>query len=280
MKFASTLSLLIAVPLLAVAPAQAQDSRIRTITYVDGEVIRLDTCVSFQTMITFADNEKIENVAVGDAAQWQATPNKRGNLMFVKPFQRGAFTNLSVVTNRRTYAFELRTKDAAACKRGEVIYDLRFTYPKDEEEAREAAEKAAAAPASPAKPVSTLPEKRNTSYTYAGDPSLVPMRLFDDGQSTYLMWGEGVPFPAIYAVLDGKETLVNFGYREGFIVIEQVGPAFVLRRGDLTATVYNDAYVPPALDALSPQPRPETLRKADAATTPKKRTGWFGRKED
>ncbi|UDF05243.1 TrbG/VirB9 family P-type conjugative transfer protein [Asticcacaulis sp. AND118] len=280
MTFASSLSLLIAVPLLAAAPVMAQDSRIRTLTYADGEVVRLDTCVSFQTMITFADSEKIENVALGDATQWQATPNKRGNLIFIKPFQRGAFTNMSVVTSRRTYAFELRTKDAAACKRGEVIYDLRFTYPQDEEEARKEAEKKAATPPPAAtKPVSTLPEKRNTNYTYAGDASLVPMRLFDDGQSTYLLWGEGVAFPAIYAFIDGKESLVNFGYREGFIVIEQTGPAFVLRRGELTATVYNDAWTPPALDALSPQPRPETLRKADAAAS-KKRTGWFGRKED
>ncbi|MFT3996588.1 MAG: TrbG/VirB9 family P-type conjugative transfer protein [Asticcacaulis sp.] len=270
MKFPLFTPLLISAALLGPAPAQAQDSRIRTIDYVDGQVVRLDACLGFQTMITFGDNEKIENVALGDAAQWQATPNKRGNLIFIKPFIKSAFTNMSVVTSRRAYAFELRTKDAAACKKGEVIYDLRFRYKEEPE-----AVTANGAPETPAAPA--LPEKRNTAYTYAGDKDLVPLRLFDDGQSTYLLWGEGVAFPAIYAFVDGKESLVNFGYREGYIVIEQVGPAFILRRGELKATVYNDAFVPPSLDALSPQPRPETAAKPDA---PKKRTGWFGRKED
>jgi len=265
------LSLLTAAALLPAAPmAAAQDGRIRAIDYTDGQVVRLETCLGFQTMITFATNERIENVALGDAAQWQATPNKRGNLIFIKPFLKTAHTNMSVVTNLRTYAFDLGTKDAAACKKGDVVYDLRFRY-------ADAPAADATAPATDAPPVSALPEKRNTAYTYSGDKELVPLRLFDDGQSTYLLWAEGVAFPAIYAFVDGKESLINFGYREGYIVIEQTGPAFVLRRGELSATVYNDAFVPPALDALSPKPRPETNAKA---AKPKKRTGWFGRKED
>lgn len=260
---------LLSLALMSGAPmAAAEDSRIRTIDYADGQVVRLDTCLGFQTMITFAANERIENVALGDAAQWQATPNKRGNLIFIKPFLKTAHTNMSVVTNLRTYAFDLGTRDAAACKKGDVVYDLRFKY------ADAPAPEATPSDAN-AEPVSALPEKRNTAYTYSGDKDLVPLRLFDDGQSTYLLWAEGVAFPAIYAFIDGKESLVNFGYREGYIVIEQVGPAFVLRRGELSATVYNDAFVPPALDALSPKPRPDAKTEKT-----KKRTGWFGRKED
>ncbi|MDC7684576.1 TrbG/VirB9 family P-type conjugative transfer protein [Asticcacaulis sp. BYS171W] len=258
-------SVLLSALMLTAAGSAFADGRIRTIDYTDGAVVRLDTCLGFQTMITFGDSEKIENVAIGDAAQWQATPNKRGNLIFIKPFTKSAYTNLSVVTDRRAYAFELSAKDTAACKRGEVLYDLRFRYPNDPVENP--------APPPPEDIASTLPEKRNTAYTYAGEQTLVPLRMFDDGQSTYLMWAEGVAFPAIYALTDGKESLINFGYREGYIVIEQVGPAFILRRGDLKATVFNDAFVPPALDALSPQPRP-----VEQQPKPKK-SGWFGRKE-
>jgi type IV secretion system protein VirB9 len=121
--------------------------------------------------------------------------------------------------------------------------------------------------------LSSLPEKRNTAYTFSGSPELVPLRMFDDGTSTYLLWAEGTDFPAIYAIADQKESLVNFGYREGYIVIDQVAPAFILRRAELRAVLYNDNYIPPALDALSPQPRPEVSHR-------KRPKGLFGRSSD
>ncbi len=36
-------------------------------------------------MIEFGHGERIENVAVGDSSAWQVTPNKRANLLFLKP---------------------------------------------------------------------------------------------------------------------------------------------------------------------------------------------------
>lgn len=250
----------------------ASDPRVQTLAYVPGQVVRLETCVGFQSLITFADQERIENVALGEASLWQATPNKRGNLIFVKPFQTPAHTNMSVVTNKRTYTFDLRARDIQACRKGEGVYSLAFTYPDEPPPPPQAA---------PVDPGPGLPEKRNAAYTYTGAQTLVPLRMFDDGQATYLMWAEGVAFPAIYALADGKESLVNYGYRGGYIVIEQTGPAFVLRRGDLAATLYNDGFVPPVLDSLSPQPRTAPVPASVPASVPKRpRTGLFGRKEN
>ncbi|MFN3229747.1 MAG: TrbG/VirB9 family P-type conjugative transfer protein [Asticcacaulis sp.] len=277
MMSASLLSVVLFSASLATAPATKPasppsappDPRVQTLAYVPGQVVKLETCVGFQSLIQFADKERIENVALGEATLWQATPNKRGNLIFVKPFQTPAHTNMSVVTNLRTYNFDLKARDTQACQRGNGLYSLNFTYP---DEPVHTEPNTSLVPDSPG-----LPEKRNTAYTYTGERTLVPLRMFDDGQATYLMWAEGVAFPAIYALSDGKESLVNYGYRGGYIIIEQTGPAFVLRRGELAAVLYNDRFVPPALDTLSPQPRTAPPPPREPV---KPRSGLFGRKEN
>ena len=62
---------------------------------------------SIQTLIQFAEDEMIENIALGDAAAWQVTPNKRANMLFIKPLYARGRTNMTVVTNRRRYLFDL-----------------------------------------------------------------------------------------------------------------------------------------------------------------------------
>ena len=65
---------------------------------------------------------------LGDANQWQVMPNKRADLLFVKPLVAHAFSNMTVVTPRRVYNFELRSAPQAACRGGRVVYTLRFHY--------------------------------------------------------------------------------------------------------------------------------------------------------
>jgi type IV secretion system protein VirB9 len=243
-------------PALAQVSAVGSDDRIRNIKFDDGAVVQLDTCLGFQTMLSFADNEKVENIAIGDAAQWQATPNKRGNIMFIKPFVKSAHTNMTVVTDKRNYSFELNARDSTACRRGEVTYDLRFQYAPDPAPVVTADGQVVTEPAS------RLPEKRNTDYTFSGQADLVPLRVFDDGTSTYMRWSQGLVIPAIYALgYDGTESMVNFAHVEGYIVIEQIAPAFALRKGEGRTVLYNEGFTPPQLDANSPRPRPEPEKK-------------------
>ena len=231
------------------APEPA-DSHFRVIDYNPSGIVRLDGCLNFQTMISLADDEHVQNVGVGNSAAWQVTPNKRGNLLFVKPLTAGGFTNMTVVSDKRSYNFELRNASAAECAAGGVVYSLRFNY----------APEPSAAPKTtvPVDPDAFLPppEKRNSTYTYSGAVELVPLRVFDDGSSTYMHWVEGVSTPAIYALnSDNTESLVNYAARGDYIVVEQIAPAFVLRRGDQKATLYNDSYRLQGLDAQSPRPR-------------------------
>ena len=84
--------------LLHAAPARAEpDSRLHTVRYDAGAVVQLRGQRGYQSMIQFAADERIENVAVGDSAAWQVTPNKRADMLFLKPMLPDARTNMTVV---------------------------------------------------------------------------------------------------------------------------------------------------------------------------------------
>jgi type IV secretion system protein VirB9 len=243
-----------ALPASVMAQTYEPDSRLRTIDYDPAAVVRLEGCQNFQTMITLAPDEHVENVGVGDSAAWQVTPNKRGNLIFVKALASRGYTNMSMVSDKRSYSFELRMAPDSDCSHGRITYELRFRYPP-------APSTGTGTPVNPAPAPDPnaflpVPEKRNAAYTFTGAADLVPIRVFDDGISTYMKWATGVTAPAVYALnADNSESIVNYASRGDYFVVEQVSPGFVLRRGDQKAVLYNDTYAVQGLDSLSPKPR-------------------------
>ena len=131
-RFWLTLSAVAALALSA--PALADDPRLRTLVFDEAEVVRIDGKVLVQTTIKFAPDEVIENVAIGDSAAWQVQPNRAQTILFVKPLDPTARTNMTVVTSERTYLFDL-----VASPKNAALYVLQFRYPeleKAEEEAR------------------------------------------------------------------------------------------------------------------------------------------------
>lgn len=246
--------------LLASAASQAHaDARIRKLAYDPDTIVRLEGCFGFQTMVEFGPDERIENVGLGEAARWLVSPNKRANMLFVKPAYRTTHSNMTVTTDRRRYAFELTARDTAACRQGRVAYSVRFTYP---EEAAAAPVLTAAAPTPPEPPVPP-PEQRNAAYTFSGARENIPQRVFDNGHATFFRWSEGATTPAVFALASDKsETPVSFTSQGDYLVVAQVAPAYVLRRGNAVAVLYNDAYQTPSLDAGSPRPRPEATAEA------------------
>lgn len=243
--------------LLALSASQAQaDARIRKLAYEPDAIVRLEGCFGFQTMVEFGPDERIENVGLGEAAQWLVSPNKRSNMLFVKPAYRTTHSNMTVSTDRRRYAFELVARDTPACRRGAVAYSVRFTYP-DEPAAPLVT---AQANPTPPEPVVPPPEQRNAAYTFSGARENVPQRIFDNGRATYFRWTEGATTPAVFALAaDKSESPVSFTSQGDYLVVALVAPAFVLRRGNAVAVLHNDAYQTPSLDAGSPQPRPEAV---------------------
>ena len=84
------------------APALADDPRLVEQLYNPDQVVSIEGRTNIQTTIRFGEDERIENVAIGDSTAWQVTPNKRANLLFVKPLSEKAKTNMTVVTDRHT----------------------------------------------------------------------------------------------------------------------------------------------------------------------------------
>ncbi len=77
------------------------DVRVRELSYRPDEVVSVNGSYGVSTAIVLGDDEKIETLALGDSVAWKVEPNKRGNIIFVKPVDKDAFSNLNVVTSKR-----------------------------------------------------------------------------------------------------------------------------------------------------------------------------------
>ncbi len=232
------------------------DPRIRSVFYDPDQVVTLKGYFGYQMMIEFAGDERIENVSIGDGVAWQVTPNKKANLLFLKPVERAAPSNMTVVTDRRRYVFDLVSRDRGGAGAPDLAYVVRFIYPPEP-----------APPQPPAPPPPQPPERRNTAYTYTGSRAALPSLVFDDGRFTYFQWPENVSTPALFVVApNGSESIVNYSVRDGYEVVEQTAPRFVLRNGKDVTTVINEGWREPTPGALAPRPfDAKTRREAEKA---------------
>ena len=218
-------SLVALILLMLTVPAQAQmspNAHVQTVFWDPDQVINITGAPGWQIMLEFAADERIENVAIGDALAWQVTPNKRARNLFLKPLLKNAQTNMTVITDRRRYVFALDTGP----RRASTPWVVRFEYP----------------PPPFVLTAETIVEQRavveNYSYVKSGDAGLLPARIWDDGLMTYFEFAENVSLPAIFIGKPGKdEALVNSTMRGRTVVIQQLAAAFTLRDGKRVATV-------------------------------------------
>ncbi len=211
------------------------DPRMRVIAYDPDQVVALAGHLGYQMMIEFDAGERIENVSIGDSVSWQITPNRAANLLFIKPVERHAATNMTVVTNLRRYAFELRAYDPGRAE-NLITYNLRFIYP------------APPAVLEEAPPVEAEPDvaELNFNYSFSGARAIIPAKVFDDGRFTFFEFAEGLDSPAIFVIgPDGGEELVNNQVRGRYTVVDRVAEEFVLRYGRSRTRVHNNRISPP-----------------------------------
>lgn len=236
---------------LAATPLAAQDPRLVEIPYDPASVVLIEGRVKVQATIRFEDSERIENVAIGDSQAWQVTPNKQANLLFVKPLQPRAATNMTVVTSKRTYLFDL-----VARPNSKPVYVVNFSYPDEPEEAPQMAD----ARTNVEKEASTDglavldPTKLNFEWSSDGDKDLLPARIFDDGEATFMTWPAGEPVPAILVTdAEGVEGPVNFVVRGETIVVEGVPRRIILRSGKESVELNNNGPIRPVeIESVDP----------------------------
>lgn len=212
---------MLSVPAAAQVRPQAEpggDARIQSVPYVPNQVVLLEGSPGYQVTLELSPDERAENVAIGDSSSWQVTANRRGDLLFIKALIGGVSTNMTVITNVRTYNFELVPVSSTA-----MAYSVRFHYPPPP-----ATEEELADPATEGR------------YRLGGARALRPSEISDDGVHTYIRWPRDRALPAVYAVSDsGQETLVNGMMRaDDLFVIDSISRKLVFRiDGDVaTAT--------------------------------------------
>ena len=252
--FALALTPVCVMPAVAQDGAERQssgDPRLVTLTFDEAQVYSINGKVRVQTTIKFAPDEAIQNVAIGDSAAWQVQPNQAQSILFVKPLEPSARTNMTVVTSRRTYLFDL-----VASPRNAPLYVMQFRYPELEKaEAEAALAAAAAAEREEANPIELAaandplavsdPASLNFDWATKGEAELLPERVYDNGQAVFLTWPEGTAIPAILITNDdGEEGPVNFTPRGETIVLDTVPREIILRSGRDSATLINNGPAP------------------------------------
>ncbi|KJV55206.1 conjugal transfer family protein [Orientia chuto str. Dubai] len=104
------------------------DDRIKTYIYNPSEVFLLVLHPGFQSSIEFAKNEEIRSIFLGDSYAWEVVyplPNR----IFIKALEKNVRTNMTIITNKRTYEFDIVSKELEVGHEHELVYLIRFYYP-------------------------------------------------------------------------------------------------------------------------------------------------------
>lgn len=215
--------------------ASRYDDRIRYVTYNGADVVRVDTAAGFATHIRLEEGEEYITHAFGDAEAWSFAIER--NHVFIKPRAEKADTNLIIVTDRRAYNFQLVYHESAGKA---PIFQLSFHYPDTAAKAAAAAKTEKALETAFLTPAGPL----RTSYTMAGDFTIAPLNVWDDGKFTYFRFPGNRDVPAIYMVdPDGRESIVNRssgGKANDVVVVQKVNEKWSLRLGNQALAVFNE----------------------------------------
>ena len=140
------------------------DARIKLLMYDETDVYTINTRYGYQTNIVFAPNEEIETISVGDRSVWQIIP--AGNRLFIRPMDENITTNMTIITNKHSYQFDLNSVSAEKAKGN--IYVAKFVY-KDEKKKQETPPEPPAS--APVPPAASEPVATETKTTYVPVPS-------------------------------------------------------------------------------------------------------------
>ncbi len=268
--FSTLLAFLVLGSSVAQAAPIVTDSRIKTFVYNPNEVFTITTHYGYQSNVEFGERETIDTVSVGDRVAWQIIP--AGRRLFVRAMEENAHTNMTIVTNLRAYQFDLRSSAAdAVFGSEELTYVVRFYYP-GESTAMSAPMPAptpmAATPVSytPPAPAYTPPPtpmpKRapittgsipapapmassgpmNYKYTYSGPSTAAPVKIYDDGRTTYFKY-RSATMPRI-AVITSKGEQLDVPTRSvagNIVAVDIVAPRFSLNQPGGQVIVYNES---------------------------------------
>jgi type IV secretion system protein VirB9 len=227
------------------------DRRIRTVVYNQNNVVAIDATFGTSTLIVLDPEEKIQTLGLGDAMAWKVEPNGAGNLLFLKPVEKDAGSNLNIVTDKRIYTLALRSNNNPP---GSQIYKVVFQYPEKDADNQMMAEARERARYPNLKNMNVA--NLNSAYGYKGSSVNKPDAVYDDGTKTWFRFSG--PVPSIYAVdTERNEALVNYRREGDYIVVDKVNFQWTLRSGTDSTCVFNqrlrNTHQPTGLEPTAPK---------------------------
>lgn len=235
----SALAAPIAVAEMVATPLRG-DTRLVEFAYDPDNTFLLLAKPKAVTHIQFAPDESIQSVAAGDTVSWEFTPTRNRRNLFVKPRFENQETSLTVLTDKRSYQFVLRStgegrkwyQRVSWLYPSELVLTMEGAPDPDSSSTAAGAQAATSAPTAPAGLV-VAPETLRFGYEIHGDAPFRPRVVFDDGRFTYFQLPPALQeLPALFAVVDEQDyALVNFEIKGDYLVAQRLLPAAVLKLG-------------------------------------------------
>ena len=106
------------------------DKRVQVVKYNRDDVTKISVKEGVSTLIQLDKNETLTTsnagMGLGDPLAWNVSV--RANNIFIRPIAKQPDTNVTLVTNKRTYVFNLKTVATA----DNASWLVRFSYPDDQ----------------------------------------------------------------------------------------------------------------------------------------------------
>lgn len=220
------------------APSQ---NEIWKYTYSPDIIFRIFTTPKRHVHLELGEDEGLtETPVVGDSVQWRVSGGPRN--LYIKPVREGIDTTLTVVTNKRSYQFQLISLTASTESKTEHVYQkISFEYPDRESEIKLMQESriASVKAEDDRKNQQVLAKNINPAtlqftYNITGEATFKPVAAYSDDKFTYLVMPQSQDMPGIFLVEDnGSLSLVKFKPRDktNIIVVERVAKKLLLKLG-------------------------------------------------
>lgn len=223
------------------------DARVKSVIYNPKQVIKMIGHYGYSTHIEFSPLETVENIAMGDSDAWDIAPT--GNHIFLKPKAKKAATNMTIITNKRVYNFDLDAKKAFGSQylnSNNMYYQINFIYPDEIAQGQKNQEEATKLRHSLSNNHDVVP--LNWNYWSKGTAEIKPVKVFDDGRFTYMSFAQQSDMPAIYMLGDDdKESLINTSINPQSphtLIVQKVTQRMLLRSGNSIVLIVNQSYDP------------------------------------
>ena len=212
--------LILAAPAAAMAQSapnpSLDDPRLQTLSYDPATPAHLVAFPGANLTVMLLPGDQIDKVTTSDRSAFDVKVTDSNDSLNILALRAGASASLVVETRQRRYTFDVATTGGLAA------YLVRFLNN--------------APPAPPAimpRPPMlspTTPPATQARYKLSGERALIPTNMSDDGERTYIEWGQYQPFPAVFGVgPTGQEEVVDGYMRGGRFTIDRVYSELVFR---------------------------------------------------